>query len=543
MAGEVSLTDTGDQYSSGVGFIFIFNLIVGTGALTMPHAFQEAGWLISLILVVLLGFSSYITVTFMVEAMATANALRRWKRLEALKQTLLNSSYDGVPGEYIDGSGGGTQHTPDLYTYEQPRLRNTHIQDSEYITSDPSMVDLDTSETSPLLANPTTVNKDGVLNYYDITERVEMGQMASMFFNKSGVVFFHLCMAIYLYGDMAIYAAAVPKSLRNVICTHKPIPVNGTTCNRSLTEADLCWNDVPEISRMNAYRICLAVFALSLGGFVFFNVQKTKYLQIFTTLMRWLAFLTMIILAIMRVSSGAGEGKPVLAKLSGIPTLFGVCVYSFMCHHSLPSLTSPIRDKSRLLTMMSADYLLILVFYSLLSFTGIFAFNNVQDLYTLNFLHDECEGGEPITNIKAIQYFLALFPVFTISTNFPIIGITLRNNLKSLCLQEERVYPWLVDRLLFPLVAIIPPLIIAMVTNKVDMLVSVTGSYAGTGIQYVIPACLVLLARRQSAEVISSEISNTHASPFKHKFWVYTILVWAVIAIIFVTANHILVEK
>ena len=32
-----------------------------------------------------------------------------------------------------------------------------------------------------------------------------------------GVVIFYVCIIVYLYGDLAIYAAAVPKSLRDVI--------------------------------------------------------------------------------------------------------------------------------------------------------------------------------------------------------------------------------------------------------------------------------------------------------------------------------------
>ena len=38
--------------------------------------------------------------------------------------------------------------------------------------------------------------------------------------------------------------------------------------------------------------------------------------------------------------------------------------------------------------------------------------------------------------LAGIHYFLSLFPVFTLSTNFPIIAITLRNNLKGLFLTE-----------------------------------------------------------------------------------------------------------
>ena len=51
--------------------------------------------------------------------------------------------------------------------------------------------------------------------YYDITEVIEMGKMAAMFFNKTGRTLFYICIIIYLYGDLAIYGAAVAKSLRD----------------------------------------------------------------------------------------------------------------------------------------------------------------------------------------------------------------------------------------------------------------------------------------------------------------------------------------
>ena len=39
-----------------VGLVYMFNLIVGTGALTMPKAFATAGWVVSLALISFLGF-------------------------------------------------------------------------------------------------------------------------------------------------------------------------------------------------------------------------------------------------------------------------------------------------------------------------------------------------------------------------------------------------------------------------------------------------------------------------------------------------------
>ena len=248
----------------------------------------------------------------------------------------------------------------------------------------------------------------------------------------------------------------------------------------------------------------------------------------------------MVTLACIRLAKGEGRGRPAVADFTGVPTLFGVCVYSFMCHHSLPSLVTPIQDKSRIYGIFFLDYVLILGFYALLSFTGIFAFHDVRDLYTLNFEPDPCsESGNPITNVQFLQYFLALFPVFTLSTNFPIIAITLRNNLQAMCKRDARPYPWPVERLLFPCVAVIPAVCVAFATSDLGALVGITGSYAGAGIQYVIPAFLVWCSRRQVFDTFEHNIKNEHTSPFRHHAWVVLTLVWAIACVILVTVNHI----
>lgn len=68
-----------------VGLIYVFNLIVGTGALTLPAVFAQAGWFLGTILIVSLAFIGFITVTFIIEAMACANATIQWRRIESHK--------------------------------------------------------------------------------------------------------------------------------------------------------------------------------------------------------------------------------------------------------------------------------------------------------------------------------------------------------------------------------------------------------------------------------------------------------------------------
>uniref|UniRef100_J3S9Q6 Transmembrane protein 104 n=1 Tax=Crotalus adamanteus TaxID=8729 RepID=J3S9Q6_CROAD len=495
MAG--SITDTGELYSPYVGLIYMFNLIVGTGALTMPKAFATAGWLVSLILIMFLGFMSYMTTTFVMEAMAAANAQLHLKRMEKHKED--NNDEEDSSSEISD-----SEVHPDVY---------------------------ERSETRPILS----VQKRGAPNIFEITKRVEMGQMASMFFNKVGVNLFYFCLIIYLYGDLAIYAAAVPVSLMQVTCTmtgnHSCSVEDGTKYN----DTDKCWGP---IRRIDAYRIYLAVFTLLLGPFTFFNVQKTKYLQIMTSLMRWLAFIIMIIVALLRISKGQGEGHPPLAQLSGVRNLFGVCVYSFMCQHSLPSLITPISQKKHVNKLVLLDYVLILGFYSLLSFTAIYCFRNgtLMDMYTLNFTN--CD----IVNIAFIRYFLGLFPVFTISTNFPIIAVTLRNNWKTLFHREGGTYPWVVDRIFFPVITLIPPIVVAFCTHDLESLVGITGAYAGNGIQYIIPAFLAYYSRKETRTTFRNSALNKHLSPFRHTFWIGFVLLWGLFCFLFVTANIILSE-
>jgi len=113
---------------------------------------------------------------------------------------------------------------------------------------------------------------------------------------------------------------------------------------------------------------------------------------------------------------------------------------------------------------------------------------------------------------QILYYFLTLFPVFTLSTSFPIITIKLR-----------------IRRLLFPLLAIIPPTLVAMNTNNISSLVDITGSYdGGVGVQYVIPALMAYYARKLLAQEFPDPTRpvrcNTLSSPFQHIFFTIFIL-------------------
>merc|ERR1712223_1759199 len=206
-----------------------------------------------------------------------------------------------------------------------------------------------------------------------------------------------------------------------------------------------------------------------------------------------------------------------------------------MCHHSLPGLGTPVSNKRRLYPLILADYGLILSFYFLLAFTGIFAFTDLNDLYTLNFQPSPSDSWF----LFSLHIFLSLFPVFTLSTNFPIIAITLSNNLKSLFLTEGRRYSYWTRSFLFPLLALLPPTLVALATNSLEFLVGITGSYAGAGIQYVVPALLAYSGRKATVKAIGVGVKNHHQSWFQSTIWIVLVNLWALGCIVLVTWNHI----
>ena len=64
---------------------------MGLGALSLPNAFSGAGYILGIVLMVVLCVMSYVTATYVIEAMAAANA---YVRLEAKKAS---EEEDGLP--------------------------------------------------------------------------------------------------------------------------------------------------------------------------------------------------------------------------------------------------------------------------------------------------------------------------------------------------------------------------------------------------------------------------------------------------------------
>lgn len=480
----------GASYGYPVGAIFIFNLVVGTGALALPYGWNEAGLVNGLFFTLLVFFFAFMCVTFVIEAQSLVTAI---VRLEKSKDKRPPASYGALQefdGSDIDNSGG---HTPlgdeDI----------VHSAEFEYFE-----------------------DEGGRTAFYP--QQVEMGAMSEVLLGKAGRYLFYGVLVLYLYGDLCIYAVAVPLSVRDTL-TPDGITIGGV-----------------EISAMWCYEFYLLIYAVLAIPFCYFTFSNTKYLQYFTVVCRNVAFFLMFAIAFYYIFTGQGSDPSEMDYFVGteIPALWGTIIYCFMCHHSIPGLISPLKQKRKLSWMMLAVYILLLAFYLTLCVSGLFAFSTqptdadcsddlcpIQSLYTENFL--SFQG-------VVVSYFLGLYPVFTITSNYPLIAITLRNNMMQIApfLKEGK---WAKYRqVIFATVVAFPPFAVATVFLNVDALVSLTGAYAGLFIEFVIPAVLVLYARKRAAVLFPDE-PNPYGSWFKHVAWIWAVLAVAAASLVVVTFN------
>ena len=120
-----------------------------------------------------------------------------------------------------------------------------------------------------------------------------------------------------------------------------------------------------------SYRLYIVLFILLLGPLIFFDLSKSKWLQLITAILRNIAFLMMIIIAFIHIGMG-NKAKPPIANFQFIPNLFGVIIYAFMCQHSIPGMVTPLNKKKGVSILLFVDYLSILCYYSTLAFSAVF---------------------------------------------------------------------------------------------------------------------------------------------------------------------------
>ena len=219
--------DAGGSYSQRVALVFIFNLIVGAGALTIPAAFSKAGLYLGTVLVVSIAFLSFMCATFVLEAMACSNALILENNDVVVEGSMLPVTGDGTNGSMsgqqsedkvaavlalIGGNGDepGVEMAPvrsgradsGMATLKHRVAADDGAgpgRDSPPDAADSDLVAQDLDDLAPLIITKRSKEPSTAVGYarcavgsrFDMRVKVEMTVMAEQFLGHRGVVLFY----------------------------------------------------------------------------------------------------------------------------------------------------------------------------------------------------------------------------------------------------------------------------------------------------------------------------------------------------------------
>jgi hypothetical protein len=207
---------------------------MATGPFTYPQGFVHLGPFLSLILLFLTCLISYISATFLIEAISVTSTLKD-------KEYALN------------GRGESESSTEPV---EHPSMMKYHSDDSMIVTS----------------VNQSVVN--GRQNPFYIKHKVELGTLAERLTHPPFKTITMAIFIIYCYGGICLKYVSGAESMNAAI-------------------SYLIWSDSEELKRrlgFDPYFISVFIFGFFSCYFSFGNIENAKTLQVVTTFLRFIRF-------------------------------------------------------------------------------------------------------------------------------------------------------------------------------------------------------------------------------------------------------------
>lgn len=479
------------------GVLFMLNSLTGLSLLTLPYGFAKAGLLLGALIVLGSLLISFMTATFMCEALTIANAL---EYEEAEKEVLEEQSPEV------------RQHLRDAMDVAQGALRK------KLLEFDHEQRDAFRGKTVEIFQAENRVKNPD--REFKIRERVELGAVGERVLTSGrrkmlGALIYIMILA-FTYGTMAALVVTVNQSLAHTV----------------LGAANLM--GFFSLEEDGVYTCCVVVVFFITLPLCFQNLQKTKA---FTVVIMWCRFVAIIFLLVIGMYKSLkrfqAEGvQQVLEdvplwKPSGFVAVFSNSIFLFGIHHYLPSMISPLEKQAEapkvIITAFSSCYLLVLWICS----TALVAWGEetsshcssvpgghyckIQPLYNLNFSPLSLGAG-------SVALFLLAYPAMAIAS-IPIAAITTRNTMGQWLgiKPADPEAPYTFSNIALTLVVLLPPFIVALITTNVQAVIQYVGGYAGLSVSFLCPMILLIQGRFKLNLRRDNDVDRPLKSPFANR--------------------------
>lgn len=365
---------------------FTLNYSLGSGFLTLPWAFSQTGTLLGVGVLVLFGCYSMLATFFLLET------IDRGRKVLSLTGNHTFNSYSSIESQRNPLSGGTESQLDHM-----PSSNQSSGTTLEITFSDPEVTFADPEDFS--------LNKG--------LRKLEINELCDMFLGPYGKASFTLLIAIYMTGTLWAYGTVF---------------ANSFAAHLNIGE----WS----------YFIYLLIFSAVVIPASLLEFSEQVSVQVALSVFRVLMVVIMCITCLMdrdgddfqldQTSSNTGADST-WNKVSWpqMYCLLPVAAYSYIFHHSVPSLEYPMRDKRKMVQLFVTAVGIAMILYILVGVVVSAYFNgNTDQSSNLNWSSYRGPYGQRALG-RCIAFFVVIFPAFDVASAFPLNAYTLGNNLMT----------------------------------------------------------------------------------------------------------------
>jgi hypothetical protein len=393
--------------------------------------------------------------------------------------------------------------------------------------------------------------------------KFELTDLCGIFFGFSGKIIAQISLALYCYGLLWAYSAVFASSVDSIFYQF----VYKKTCN---IEAP----GTPEwdMSCRTGYYICLLIYACIVVPFSCLNVGEQASVQVLLTAYRFIAFtimfVTVIVALVYPLNFNSTDptkkfADPSFLEWSGFAGIFTTASVALNFHFVIPDLVRPVTNKKHILHMTTSALFVATVFYALMGIlVSLYFGHNTRSLATLNWqTYTAIEGGwggdvyQRPWHAVVIQLLVMLFPIFDMLSVFPLVAVSLGENIVSIipdhnffcgcCPTWFLALPDTTQRkitsITFRLLASIPPILLAAAAGSLNEIFKFTGLFSFF-LCFVFPTLLHWKSKRdciKGSEPLKIEgwgskaWKTPYSGHFSSDIYIWITLLFGLIALVF----------
>eukprot|EP01124_Arcella_intermedia_P020436 TRINITY_DN27910_c0_g1_i1.p1 TRINITY_DN27910_c0_g1~~TRINITY_DN27910_c0_g1_i1.p1 ORF type:complete len:509 (+),score=33.35 TRINITY_DN27910_c0_g1_i1:36-1529(+) len=392
--------------------------------------------------------------------------------------------------------------------------------------------------------------------------KFDFNELCHFFYGFKGKLGCQLFLSLYCYGLLWAYAAVFSDSVNNLFWQF----YRKIEC--SLVDTHDCHI---------GYYVCLVVYACIVVPVSLLNVTEQAVVQVMLTCYRFVAFGVMVVTVSVALAypvnpndfvnntlQNVTADKNVWVNWSGFAGIFTTAAVALNFHFTIPDLVRPVEKKKFLPHMTTAALIVASSFYILVGILcSRFFKSNTESLATLNWqTYTGLEGGwggdlnaRPWWAV-VVQFIVMLFPIFDMLSVFPLVAVTLGENLCQMfpggnifaVIRPGKPFSRSVERdirishTVCRLFSSVPPIILAFALKGLSDIFDFTGLFAFF-LQLIVP-CLLQLKSRSICENTwgPSSWKTIYTNFISANGFVYSALVFGIGALIFALLDFIAVK-